>query len=56
MCKEAIIALIKIVSDYLPGGNEETKESLDEFRSPGRDLNPGHPQYEAAVLVTRTRL
>jgi hypothetical protein len=42
----------------LPGGNEETTKSLGELRSPGRDMNPGHPQYEAVVWykLTSTRV
>jgi hypothetical protein len=26
-----------------------------DSRSPGRDLNPGSPEYEAGVLITRPR-
>jgi hypothetical protein len=33
-----------------------TKNLSQDRRSPGRDLNPGPPEYEAVVLNTRPRL
>jgi hypothetical protein len=35
------------------GETEENHENLSHnSRSPGRDLNPGPPEYEAGVLTT----
>jgi hypothetical protein len=40
----------------LTGGSEKTQEDFSEdSRSPGRDLNPGPPEYEAGVPNTRPR-
>jgi hypothetical protein len=43
---------------YYPGicveGLRKTMKNLSQdSRSPGRDLNPGHPEYEAGVLTIR---
>jgi hypothetical protein len=43
--KEAVVAQFKALSRNSHGGNEENHDS----RSPGRNLNPGHPEYEAGV-------
>jgi hypothetical protein len=32
-----------------------TKNLSQDSRSPGRDLKPGPPEYEAGVLTTRPR-
>jgi hypothetical protein len=46
--KEAVVAYFKALSRHLAGGTEEDHENLSEdLRSPGRDLNPGPPKYEA---------
>jgi hypothetical protein len=38
----------------LEWGTEENNENLNQdSRFPGRDLNPGPPEYEAAVLTIR---
>jgi hypothetical protein len=38
----------------IPGGTEENHENLSQnSQSPGRDLNPGPPKYEAGVLTRR---
>jgi hypothetical protein len=38
------------------GGAEKNKKKLNQHsRSPGRDLYPGSPEYEAGVLTTRPR-
>jgi hypothetical protein len=38
------------------GGLRKTTKNLSQgSRSPGRDLNPGPPEYEAGVLTTRPR-
>jgi hypothetical protein len=38
---------------------EELRKTMKNLsrdsQSPGRDLNPGHPEYEAGVLTTRSR-
>jgi hypothetical protein len=38
----------------LEGLTKTTKNLSQHSRSPGRDLNPGPPEYEAGVLTTRT--
>jgi hypothetical protein len=54
MWKEAVVAFLKVLSRHLPGGTEENDENLSQnCRSPGRDLSPGPPEYEAGVLTTR---
>jgi hypothetical protein len=45
---------------YYPGTDLEglrkiMKTFSQDNRSPGRDLNPGPPKYEAEVLITRQR-
>jgi hypothetical protein len=46
----------KALSRNLPGGTEENHEKISQdIRSPGSDLNPGPPEYEAGVLTTRPR-
>jgi hypothetical protein len=46
----------KVLYHYLPVGTEENDENLSQdSQSPGRDLNPGPPEYEAEVLTTRSR-
>jgi hypothetical protein len=39
----------------LKGLRETTKNLSQDRRSPGRDLNPEPPEYEAEVLTTRSR-
>jgi hypothetical protein len=39
----------------LEGLRKKTKNLSQFIRSPGRDLNPGPPEYEAEVLTTRPR-
>jgi hypothetical protein len=40
----------------LPGGAEENHENFSQDSwSPGRDLNPGPPEYEAGMLTTLPR-
>jgi hypothetical protein len=54
MWKEAAVAKFKMLSQHLLGGAEENHENLNQdSQSPGRDLNPGHPEYEAEMLTTR---
>jgi hypothetical protein len=46
----------KALSRHLHGGlRKNTKNLSQDSRSPGRDLNPGFPEYEAGVLATRLR-
>jgi hypothetical protein len=43
---------IKVLSRHLRGRSEENHETLgQDSRSPGQDLNPGIPEYEAGVLT-----
>jgi hypothetical protein len=37
---------------HLPEGTEEKHEKPQDSRSPGLDLNPGPPKYEAWLLTT----
>jgi hypothetical protein len=37
----------------LEGLRKTTKNLSQDSRSPGRDLDPGPPEYEAGVLTTR---
>jgi hypothetical protein len=39
----------------LDGLRKTTKSRSQDKRSPGRDLNPRPPEYEAGVLTTRPR-
>jgi hypothetical protein len=46
----------KVLSRYLPGGLRKTTKNLtQDSRSPGRDLNPRPPEFEARLLTTRPR-
>jgi hypothetical protein len=38
------------------GLRQTTEKLIQASRSPGRDLNPGCPEYEAGVLTARLRL
>jgi hypothetical protein len=40
---------------FLEGLRKSTKNLSWDSRSPGRDLNPGPPEYKAGVLTTRKR-
>jgi hypothetical protein len=56
MWKEAFVALFKALSWHLPAGLRKTTKDLSEDSlSPGRDLNPRSPEYEAGALITRLR-
>jgi hypothetical protein len=56
MSKEAAMFLFKVISRYLPGGTDEKHEyPSQDSQSPGRDLNPESPEYEAGVLITRSQ-
>jgi hypothetical protein len=37
----------------LEGLRKATKSLIQDSRSPGRDLKPGPPEYEAGVVTTR---
>jgi hypothetical protein len=39
--------------NFLEGMRKTTKNLSQDSRSPGRGLNPGLPEYEAGVLITR---
>jgi hypothetical protein len=47
--------LIQGTTWHLPGGTEENHEKTfsHDSQSPGWDLNPGPPEYEAGVLTSR---
>jgi hypothetical protein len=50
------VAQFKVLSRLFAGGTEETTKSVSQdIRSPGRDLNPEPPEYEAEVLTTGLR-
>jgi hypothetical protein len=51
MWKEAVVAF-KLLSRHLSEGTDEYHETPQDSRPPGRDLNPGPPEYEAGVLTT----
>jgi hypothetical protein len=54
MWKEAIVAEFKVLSRHLPRGTEKKPvKSQSNSPSPGWDLNPGRPEYEAILLATR---
>jgi hypothetical protein len=43
-----LILILKVPSQHLHGRIEEKYKNLDQNSwSPGRDLNPGPPEYEA---------
>jgi hypothetical protein len=52
---EAVVAEIKVLFQNLPGGTEENHEVPQDSRSPGIDLNPGTPEYDAGLLITQPR-
>jgi hypothetical protein len=39
---------------FLEGLRKITKNLSNNGRSPDRDLNRGHPKYEAGVLITQS--
>jgi hypothetical protein len=39
----------------LEGLRKTMKNLSQDSRSPGQDLNPGHPEYEAGVLTIQPR-
>jgi hypothetical protein len=43
----------KVLSRYMPRTEGTTKNFNPDSRSPGQDLKPGSPKYEAGVLTTR---
>jgi hypothetical protein len=46
----------KVLPRKSSGGTKEKQETLSQdSRSPGRDLKPGPPEYEAGVLTTGPR-
>jgi hypothetical protein len=45
--KEVVVALFKLLSRHSPKETEVNHENLSyDSRSPVRDLNPGHSEYE----------
>jgi hypothetical protein len=55
--KKAAVASCKVPSRHLLGGTEKTTKSLSQSsRSPGRDYNPGPPEYEPGVPTGRPQL
>jgi hypothetical protein len=48
--------MFKVLAGHSTGGTEESQETISQdSQSPGRDLNPEAPEYEAGVLTTRPR-
>jgi hypothetical protein len=46
----------KVLSRNSPEGTDENHKNISQkSRSPGRDLNPGPPEYEAGALTIRPR-
>jgi hypothetical protein len=43
-----------IIQGTIPGLRKITKNLRQDSRSPGQDLNPGHPENEAGMLTTRS--
>lgn len=52
MLKEEVVAYVKVLSHYRPGGNEENMKSCQDSQSPGPDSNPGSQEYRAEVPIT----
>jgi hypothetical protein len=51
--KGSSLGVDNLLSLHLPRVTEENHERLSQdHRSPGRDLKPGLPNYEAGVLTT----
>jgi hypothetical protein len=46
---------LKVQLQHLPGGTEQDHLTSQDSQSPGRDLNPGPPEYEVGLLATRLR-
>jgi hypothetical protein len=44
----------KVLAQHSPG-RKTTRNLSQDSRSPGQDLNPGPPEYEARDLTTRPR-
>jgi hypothetical protein len=50
------VACFKELSRHLPGETEEIHEETPGQWSPGRDLNPGPPEYEPGVATIQLLL
>jgi hypothetical protein len=50
---EVGMAKNKVLFWHFPGGAKENHEICHDSQSLGRDMNPGHPEYEAGVLSTQ---
>jgi hypothetical protein len=51
--KKVVVAYFKVLSRKLPGDAERNDKKLSQdILPPGRDLNPGPPEYEAGMLTT----
>jgi hypothetical protein len=55
MRKEIIVAQFDALSLDSPGWNEEIPKISQDGWYPGRDLNPGSPEYEAEILHASRR-
>jgi hypothetical protein len=54
--KETIVALFNVLYQHMPWRDSGKPKNLrQDSRSPGRDLNPGLPQYDTGVLITQLR-
>jgi hypothetical protein len=48
MLEEAVVTYFKVPVQYFLGETEKEQEKLGHYsRCPGRDLNPGRPEYDA---------
>jgi hypothetical protein len=53
--EEAVMADIKVLSQYLPGGIIENHKNPQDNRCPGRELKRERPESEAGILITPRR-
>jgi hypothetical protein len=53
MWKKAVVAYFKVLCRHLFEGTEGNENFCQYNRSPGWDLNPGPPEYEAGMLTSR---
>jgi hypothetical protein len=44
-------AATKVLPRHSPGWTAENYENAQDSRSPGRDLNPGPPEYDVRLVV-----
>jgi hypothetical protein len=53
---EVVVVYFMVISQHLPGSTEEHHKPLSQdSQSLGRDLNQRPPEYEAGMVITRSR-